>query len=107
MDTTLQRLLNAEQQAEEIARLADEERERIIQGALDEARAEEARFESRIPELHAYFMEKANAQARQTINEMKRRYDERHTLLRNQAAQREDAALEAAFNLLMNVEEYD
>jgi len=48
MDQTLKRLLEAEVRAEQIARQADEARERLIQGALLEARAEENRFEARI-----------------------------------------------------------
>lgn len=36
MDQTLQRLLNAEQRAEAIVHEADQERDRIIQGALQE-----------------------------------------------------------------------
>jgi V/A-type H+-transporting ATPase subunit G/H len=102
MDETLQRLLDAEITAEQIARRADEERERIIHGALMEARAEENRFESRVPELHAAFIEKAEARAEQTISELKRRYDERHMQLRNLAEDRELDALEAAFNLLID-----
>ena len=102
MDETLQRLLDAEITAERIARQADEERERIIQSALMEGRAEENRFESRIPELHASFIDKAEARAEQTVSELKRRYDERHSQLRNLAEEREREALEAAFNLLID-----
>ncbi len=94
MDDTLQRLLDAEMRAEQIARQAEAEREHIIQGALLEARAEEDRFETRIPELHAAFIEKAEARAEQTVAELKR------TL----ADEREDEALAAAFTLLIDVE---
>ncbi|MES9869119.1 MAG: ATPase [Sedimenticola sp.] len=102
MDKTLQRLLDAEVKAERIAKDAEAERERIIQGALLEARAEETRFESRIPEIHASFVDKAEERADQIINEMKRRYDERHTQLRNLAEKHEQEALDAAFQLLMD-----
>ena len=104
MDDTLKRLLDTEVRAEQIARQADEERERVIQGALLEARAEQDRFEARIPELHASFVEKAESRANQTINELKRRYDERHTQLRNQAEAREQEALDAAFAVLIDPE---
>jgi V/A-type H+-transporting ATPase subunit G/H len=104
MDDTLQRLLDAEIKAEQIAHQAEDERERIIQGALLEARAEEERFEARIPELHNAFTGKAEARAKQTISELKRRYDERHVELRNLAEAREKEALEAAFNLLITPE---
>jgi vacuolar-type H+-ATPase subunit H len=101
MDDSLQRLLDAEARAEQIVQQADAERERIIQGALMEARGEEDRFEARIPELHASFLEKAEARAEQTAAEIKRRFDERHTQLRNYAEKREAEALDAAFALLM------
>ena len=107
MDETLKRLLEVEVRAEQIARQADEDRERLIQGALLEARAEETRFESRIPELHSSFREKAEARADQTINELKKRYDERHTQLRNLAEEREEEALSAAFLLLTDPEADD
>lgn len=102
MDDTLQRLLDAEMRAEKIARQAEADRENIIQGALMEARAEEERFESRIPELHDSFIDKADSRAEQTVAELKRRYDERHAQLRNMADEREDDALEAAFALLID-----
>ncbi|MFM1892671.1 MAG: hypothetical protein RLZ44_1748, partial [Pseudomonadota bacterium] len=57
MDDALQRLLETERRAEEIARQANQERERKIQEALQEARREESQFEARVPELHASFVE--------------------------------------------------
>ena len=102
MDDTLQRLLDAEMRAEKIARQAEAERENIIQGALMEARAEDERFDSRIPDLHRSFLDKAENRAEQTVAELKRRYDERHAQLRNMADEREEDALEAAFNLLLD-----
>lgn len=102
MDQTLQRLLDAEQRAEAIVREADEERDRIIQGALQEAHVEEERFEARIPELHSAFIEKAEQRAAQTNSELKKRYDEHHVQLRNLAEAREAEALDAAFQLLID-----
>ncbi len=102
MDQTLKLLLDAELRAEEIAKQADKAREQLIQSALQEARAEEERFEARIPELHQSFREKAEARANQTISELKRRFDERHTQLRDMAEAREEEALEAAFKLLID-----
>jgi len=104
MDDTLKRLLEAEMRAEKIAQLAEAEQENIIQGALMEARAEEDRFRSRIPDLHRSFINKAEERAEQTIAELKRRYDERHVQLRDLAEQREDEALEAAFEVLISSE---
>jgi V/A-type H+-transporting ATPase subunit G/H len=102
MDETLQRLLDAEKKAEGIVQKADEERERIIQGALREAHAEEERFEARIPELHSAFIEKAEQRATQTNSELKKRYDEHHLQLRTTAEEREAEALDAAFDLLID-----
>ena len=107
MDKTLQRLLEAEVRAEQIAKQADEERERIIQGAIMEDRAEDQRFEARIPELHQSFIEKAELRAEQTISELKRRYDERHKQIREIAEEREADALNAAFSILIDPEVID
>jgi V/A-type H+-transporting ATPase subunit G/H len=101
MDETLQRLLEAEVRAEKIAQQAETEQENVIQGALMEARAEEERFTARIPDLHRSFIKKAEERAEQTIAELKRRYDERHVQLRDTAEQREEEALEAAFEVLI------
>ncbi len=102
MEKTLQRLLDAEMKAEQIHQRANEARERVIQDALREARAEEARFEARLPELNNSFLEKANQRAEQTIAELKRRYDERHAQLRKYAETREEEALKAAFAVLID-----
>ena len=102
MEKTLQRLLDAEMQAEQIHLKAVEAREQVIQEALREARAEEEHFEARLPELHGSFLEKANQRAEQTIAELKRRYDERHAQLRKYAEAREDEALDAAFAVLID-----
>jgi vacuolar-type H+-ATPase subunit H len=104
MDNSLQKLLDAERKAQEIVQKADEQRHKVIQQALDEARVEEERFEARIPELHESFVSKAQARAEQTIAELKRRYDERHKQLREQAEEREGDALEAAFAVIVDPE---
>jgi len=102
MDETLKRLLDAEMRAERIAQDAEQERERIIQTAMADARAEDQRFTARVPDLHRGFIDKAEERAEQTIAELKRRYDERHVQLRDLAEQREDEALEVAFTLLVD-----
>lgn len=104
MDETLQRLLNAELRAQEIAQRAEQERRRVVQEAQEEARAEEQRFLARVPELHASFVEKAEARAAQTVKELRRRYDERHSRLRNLAEAHEEEALAAALKLLVTPE---
>jgi len=104
MDDTLRRLLDAEMRAEKIAQQAEAEQESTIQKALAEARAQEDRFRDRVPDLHRSYIAKADERAEQTIAELKRRYDERHVLLRDTAEQREDEALDAAFEVLISAE---
>ncbi|MBS1202586.1 MAG: ATPase [Chromatiaceae bacterium] len=104
MDDTLQRLLAAEMRAEKIAQQAEEEQERVIQKAMADAKAENERFTSRIPDLHRSSISKAEERADQNIAELRRRYDERHVQLRDQAEQREDEALESAFQVLVDPE---
>ncbi|MEJ2404525.1 MAG: ATPase [Candidatus Thiodiazotropha sp.] len=102
MEESLQRLLDAETKAQQIHKKADAQRERMIQEALQEAKAKESRFETRIPELHRSFMEKAESRAEQTIAELKKRFNERHAQLREYAEVREQDALDAAFAVLID-----
>jgi vacuolar-type H+-ATPase subunit H len=102
MDDTLQRLLDAELRAEKIAQHAETERDRLIQAALDEARSNEEQFVRGIPELHASFTQKAEARAEAAIAELKRRYDEHHTQMRELVDQREDTVLGTAFTFLID-----
>jgi hypothetical protein len=87
-----------------LAQQAEAEQEQIIQAALQEARADDERFVARIPDLHRGYIVKAQERAEQTVAELKRRYDERHVQLRNQAEQREEEALAAAFQVLVSPE---
>ncbi len=102
MDDTLQRLLAAEMRAEKIAQQAEKEQEQVIHKAMADAKAENERFTTRIPDLHRSFISKAEERAEQNIAELRRRYDERHVQLRDQSEQREDEALQAAFQVLMD-----
>lgn len=104
MDDTLKRLLDAEMRAERLAQQAEAEQDSIIQQAMNDARAENDRFTARIPDLHRAFIAKAEERAEQTIAELRRRYDERHIQLRDQAEQREEEALEAAFQILIDTQ---
>lgn len=99
MDETLKHLLEVELEAERITREADQQREQTVQHALEQARAEELRFEARVPELHASFIDKAGQRAEQAIAELKRRYDEQHTRLRELAAANEQQAIDTALAL--------
>lgn len=103
-DDTLKRLLDAELRAEALVEQAQKERERIVQDAVDEARATEQRFEARIPELHASFVHKAEERAAQAIAELERRYREHGADLRARAREHEREAIAAALALLIDPE---
>lgn len=102
MEDTLKRLLDAELRAEEVVVAAEKEREGLIEQALADARAAEAQFEVRLPELHASFLDKAEARAAQAVHELERRYAERSRQLREMAEQREGEALRAALELMID-----
>jgi vacuolar-type H+-ATPase subunit H len=104
VDDQLKRLLDAEKRAEDLARQAEEDQEKMIQAALREARHAEERFQARTPDIHSSFLEKAEARAEQTVKELRKRYDERHVQLREMAEQREAEALDAAFTVLADPE---
>ncbi len=101
MDETLKRLLDAEMRSEQTVEEAKAKREEITRQALEEARRAEQRFSDRIPDLHASFVEKAEARAAQSINELQRRYDERNQALRSMAQQHESEAIDTALALLL------
>ncbi len=105
MDKALQRLLETEQQAEKIAHDAEVDREKQVSEALAEARLQETRFLARVPELHSSFVQKAESRAQQTINELKKRYEEHNIELRNYAQMHEADALESAIRLILDPEE--
>ncbi len=80
---------------------AQAESEQLVQTTLHDAHQQEERFQARIPELHAAFLEKADQRAEQTVAEMERRFQERLVQLRDAAEAHEDAALEAGFRELL------
>jgi hypothetical protein len=102
MDDTLQRLLDTELRAEKVAKQAEIELDRIIKEAMASAKADAERFETNVPALHESYMEKAEQRAIQTVSEMKRRYDDRHVLLRARAEQAEGGVLDTAFAFLID-----
>lgn len=101
MEDTLKRLLEAENKASDLVHKAEAESDRIVQSAAAEAQQQEERFQGRIPELHAAFLEKSDQRARQTVAEMERRFDETLSQLREAAEAHEESALEAAFRTLL------
>lgn len=96
----LKRLLETEHKAESLVDAAHAERDRILDAALAEARAAEAKLEARLPELRAGFLGKASERAEQAISEMTRRTNERQRDLRRLAETHEQEALAAALALL-------
>lgn len=104
MENELQRLLDTELQAEALVREAELKREKMIRQALDDARTAEQQFETRLPELRASFMEKADERAQQAVAELARRYEERRARLRALAQEREQEAIQAAMALLLDPE---
>lgn len=103
MDDTLQRLLDAEMKAENLAREAEEDHQRTIAAAVDEARELDASFSERIPDLQKTWIARSEERAAKTIAEVERRYGERHETLREMAELREEEALDAAFQVLIDV----
>lgn len=102
MDDILPRLLNTEKRAEALVDQAERERADMLKAASAQAQRDEARFEARIPEIHADFVNKAEARAQQAIAELELRYNERTRYLRDQAAQRREDAIAAALALLLD-----
>jgi vacuolar-type H+-ATPase subunit H len=96
VEDELKRLLDAEARAETLVDQANTEREAIIHRAREDARIAEERFEARIPELRASFLDKAEDRAAQAVAELARRYEERAARLRALAQDREHEATEAA-----------
>ena len=101
MGDSLKDLLEAEADAEAIVTAGEEERDKIIQKALDDALDMERQFKDRLPEMQQSFIDKAQERAAQTIAEMKLRYDERNKTLRELAGKHEKEALERAIALIL------
>jgi vacuolar-type H+-ATPase subunit H len=101
MDESLKDLLNAESEAEKIVSAGEQQRDRIIQQAMDDARALEQQFHDRVPEMHQSFLDKADERASQAIAEIKMRYDERNKELRELAETHADDAAEDALKLVL------
>jgi V/A-type H+/Na+-transporting ATPase subunit G/H len=102
MEDTLKRLLDAESRASEITRKAEQEAERIVQAARNEALKQQERFNERLPQIRQSLLEKAHTRAEQSVAEMERRYDERVGALRGAAEKHEEEALDAAFDALLH-----
>ena len=102
MDNSLQRLLDAELEAEAIVRKALDRREQIMAQSLEEAHMAEARFEARIPELREAFNDKDEQRIQQTIAEVSLKYQERTQKLESMANESRQDAIDAALAILLN-----
>jgi len=104
MGDSLKDLLEAEAEAEAIVTAGENERDQIIQKALDDALDMERQFKARLPEMQQSFIDKAQERAAQTIAEMKLRNDERNKTLRELAGKHEKEALDRAIALILTGE---
>ncbi len=102
MDESLKRLLEAEDQAEQIVKQGEDERAELPRKALEEAKAIEQQFIQRLPEIYQSFSERARERANQSIAEIELRYDERNKALRELADQHTEEAIEQALELLLD-----
>jgi V/A-type H+-transporting ATPase subunit G/H len=102
MENSLQRLLDAELEAEAVVKKALDRREQIMAQSLEEAHMAEARFEARIPELRGAFNDKAEQRIQQTIAEVSLRYVERTRELESMAGESHQDAADAALAILLD-----
>lgn len=102
MDDTLQRLLEAEVKADRLAKDAEVQHEASIQSAYHEVRDLDEQFTDRVPQIQSAWIDRSNERATKTIAEVERRYAERHEQLRDTAEAREEEALTAAFQVLID-----
>ncbi|MGF1547315.1 MAG: hypothetical protein ACFCUG_08315 [Thiotrichales bacterium] len=102
IEATLKRLLEAELKAETLISDANQQREHLIDHALNQAREAEARLEATLPELRAPFLREAENRAEQAIAALRLKYEERQRDLRNLAGQHAEDALTAAEALLLD-----
>jgi len=106
MENVLKRLLDAELKAQNVVEQAKKERDKLVHEAREEVKRAEQRFQARIPEIHASFIDKAEEKAQAHINELERRYEERRHSLENIAAQRRQQAVKDVLDMLLDTEHY-
>ena len=105
MDDALKRLLDAEQKADALVAKALEDRDRMIEQALDEVKTADARVRARVPELQEGFHRKAEERAEQAIAEIRRRHQERRDRLDQETDRRHDQATEQGLRALLSAGE--
>lgn len=106
MENVLKRLLDAELQAQNIVEQAKKERDKLVHEARDEVKRAEQRFQARIPEIHASFVDKAEEKAQTHIHELQRRYQERLKILQSIAKERQQDAVDDVLKIILDAENY-
>ncbi|MFK5987021.1 MAG: ATPase [Pseudomonadota bacterium] len=104
MENILKQLLTAELKAQAIVKNARQERERILSDALQEVKRAEQRFDLRIPEIQAAYIDKAKHRAQTQISELERRYQERRTQLIQLSERHQQQAVEQVLDILLHAE---
>jgi V/A-type H+/Na+-transporting ATPase subunit G/H len=104
MENVLQRLLDAELKAQSLVEDAKKQRDRLVDEAREEVKRAEQRFESRIPDIHASFIDKAEERAQTYIKELDRRYQERKELLIEVSERNQQQAVDKVLELLLDAE---
>jgi len=104
MEDILKELLDTELQAEALVKEASLRHEKLIKQAQADARTEEERFSSRIPELQKSSLDKVDERVSQTVTELRGRYDQRKQSLKKIAEEREPGAIEAALALITDTQ---
>lgn len=101
MEDILKRLLEAEQKAEDQVENADAKRKKMIQEALDQARAEQIEFEQQVEARRKPFLATAEEGAKRRILEEEQATTLQQRNLRERAAINEEAAVEAALAMIL------
>lgn len=104
MEDVLKRLLETETRAEAIIAAAEVERQRMVDAAMDEARAVEARFQADAARRREPILREAEDRAGQLVADLTRKFEARQRSLREQADHNEDEAIAAALALLLDPE---
>lgn len=101
MEDVLKHLLDAEKQAENRVEQADVERKRMIQDALDRARSMQDEFDKQVEVRRKPFLATAEEGARRRVAELEELASARQRRIREDAAANEDAAVQAALQLIL------
>lgn len=104
MQDALNRLLEVEARAREVIARAGEERQRMLDESLEEARQAQARFEQEKAALRAPFLAEARIRAEQAVAELGRKFDDRQKALREMTTQHEQQAVKMALAFLLRPE---